>query len=97
MESVPVLPIDLTSVLAVFMGMLVILIPIAGFTARFALKPVAEAMARMREAQGSARELGLVEQRLSLLEQQMMSLESDVRRVEEGAEFDRRLRSGEQG
>ncbi len=94
--QVPVAPIDVTSVIAVVMGILVVLIPISGLTARFALKPIAEAVARMREAQGTSQALGLVEQRLALLEQQMSSLESDVKRIEDTTEFDRQLRAGPQ-
>lgn len=90
----PILPIDVTGVVAVVMGLMVVLIPVAGVTARFALKPIAEAVARMREAQGAGRELQLVEQRLALLEQQISNLESDVRRVEDKTEFDRRLTAG---
>lgn len=95
LQAPPILPIDITSVVAVVMGIMVILIPIAGLTARFALKPIAEAVARMREAQGSSREMALLEQRIALLEQQIVGLESDVRRVEDATEFDRKLRSGE--
>ena len=86
-------PIDLTGVIAVAMGMLIVLIPIAGLTARFALKPIAEAVARIREGQSSGQQLGLIEQRLSLLEQQLTGIELDVRRIEEFATFDRELRS----
>ena len=88
-----VLPIDVTGVIAVAMGMMVVLIPIAGLTARFALKPIAEAVARMREGQGSNQQFGLIEQRLSLLEQQLIGVELDVRRIEEYSAFDRELRS----
>jgi hypothetical protein len=88
-----VLPIDVTGVIAVAMGMMVLLIPIAGLTARFALKPIAEAVARMRDSQGSNQQLGLIEQRLSLLEQQLTGVELDVRRIEEYSAFDRELRS----
>lgn len=90
----PILPIDVTGIVAVVMGLMVVLIPVAGVTARFALKPIAEAVARMRESQGAGRELQLVEQRLALMEQQLSNLESDVRRVEEKADFDRRLSAG---
>ena len=94
LQTVPVLPIDVTGVVAVVMGLMVVLIPVAGLTARFALKPIAEAVARMREAQGTNRELQLIEQRLALMEQQLSGLESDVRRIEEKGDFDRRLTSG---
>lgn len=96
MQAPPVLPIDLTAIVAVVMGMLVILIPIAGITARFALKPIADAVARMRESQGSDRELAIAERRLALLEQQMMNVESELQRISELADFDRQLRSGEE-
>lgn len=91
----PVLPIDLTAIVAVVMGTLMFLIPIAGLTARFALKPIAEAVARVRESQSAASELALMEQRLALLEQQMGSVETEVRHIQETLEFDRQLRSGE--
>lgn len=91
----PVLPIDVTAIVAVVMGMLVVLIPIAGLTARFALKPIAEAVARMRSGEGARRELSLMEQRVALLEQQLSNLETDVQKIEEVAAFDRRLKSGE--
>lgn len=99
LQAPPVLPIDVTGVVAVVMGLMVVLIPVAGLTARFALKPIAEAVARMREAQGANRELQLVEQRLALMEQQIANLETDVERLEEKNEFDRRLSagSGEEG
>lgn len=93
-QAVPVLPIDLTSVIAVVMGLLVVLIPISGLTARFALKPIAEAVARMREAQGTSRELQLIEQRLALMEQQISNLEGEVRQIEEKSSFDRQLGRG---
>lgn len=94
LQAPPVLPIDVTSVVAVVMGLMVVLIPVAGLTARFALKPIAEAVARMREAQSTNRELQLVEQRLALMEQQITNLESDVGRLEEKSDFDRRLSAG---
>lgn len=93
-QAVPVLPIDVTSMVGVVMGLLVVLIPVAGVTARFALKPIAEAVARMREAQGTNRELQMVERRLALMEQQLSHLETDVRKIEDLREFDRQLEGG---
>ena len=87
---------EVTGVIAVVMGLLVVLIPVSGLTARFALKPIAEAVARMREAQTTNRELQLVEQRLALLEQQLSNLETDVRQIEDKSDFDRQLASGPQ-
>jgi hypothetical protein len=39
---------ELIPIVAIVMGMLTVLIPITGFTARFALKPIAEAVATAR-------------------------------------------------
>ena len=93
-QAPTVMPIDVTAIVAIIMGMMVVLIPIAGVTARFALKPIAEAVARVREASGTTRELQVVEQRLSLLEQQLSNLETDVREIEDKSDFDRQLAAG---
>jgi hypothetical protein len=90
----PILPIDVTGIVAVVMGLMVVLIPVAGLTARFALKPIAEAVARMREGQGTNRELQLVERRLALMEQQISNLETDLRQLSDKSDFDRRLQTG---
>ena len=85
------LPIDLTAILGIIMGSLVVLIPIAGLTARYALKPIVEAIARMRETQGTTRETALLEKRVALLEQQLQGMEASVGRLTEEAEFNRKL------
>ena len=79
------------------LGILTVLIPIAGLTARFALKPIVEAIARMREVQAGStgRELSVLEQRVALLEQQYQSLDSTVERIAEVKEFDRQLTKGQ--
>ncbi|HET9440150.1 MAG TPA: hypothetical protein VFO52_08260 [Longimicrobiales bacterium] len=75
------------------LGILTVLIPIAGLTARFALKPIVEAIARMREVQAGStgRELGVLEQRVALLEQQYQSLDNTVERLAEVKDFERQL------
>ncbi len=84
-------PVDWVALAGVIMGTLIILIPVAGLTARFALKPIVEAVARMRQTQGAAEHLMLVEQRLALLEQQQANTESDVGRLLEVQEFQEKL------
>lgn len=86
----------LIPLVAIVMGTLMFLIPIAGFTARFALKPIVEAMAKYREMQGgtAGRELNVLEQRVALLEQQYSLLENDMQRIGELKEFDRQLTGG---
>ncbi len=84
-------PVDWVALAGVIMGTLIVLIPLAGLTARFALKPIVEAVARMRQTQGAAEHLTLVEQRLALLEQQQANTEADVGRLLEVQEFQEKL------
>ena len=44
-----VLPVDIVSLVAVILGISIVLVPVIGLTARFALKPVVEALARVVE------------------------------------------------
>ena len=64
-------PVDLTALIATILGISTVLIPIAGFTLRFALKPIVEAIATSRRSRNSDAELSLFEQRIALLERQM--------------------------
>jgi len=89
------LPVDLTALLAVFMGISIILVPVIGITARFALKPTVEALARLFEHRGVEDSVAILERRLALMEQQMESLDGSVKRLAEVAEFHRALGSGE--
>lgn len=87
---------DLTGIIAVTGGILLFLIPIAGLTARFALKPLIESVTRALQArQGTGGDALLaVERRLAALEQEVSSLRTDVYRVGDAKEFDRRLAAG---
>jgi uncharacterized protein (DUF2164 family) len=80
--------------LAIFLGMMVILIPIAGLTARFALKPLMEALASYRELQGDNQAQQLIERRMALMEEQMHSMDRAIRELAEESEFRRDLESG---
>ena len=90
-----VLPVDLTALLAVFMGISIVLIPVIGITARFALKPTVEALARLFEHKGLEDTVAIMERRMALMEQQMEAMESSVKRISEAADFHRALASGE--
>ncbi|HSG48509.1 MAG TPA: hypothetical protein VLA43_11890 [Longimicrobiales bacterium] len=90
----PVLPIDLTAIVAVVMGMMVVLIPIAGLTARFALKPVVESLAKLFVSRTVEETVQITDRRVALLEQQVESLEGLVARLQEERAFDRELGSG---
>ena len=86
-----VLPIDMTALAGTIGGILIVLVPVAGLTARFALKPIVEAISRVREGQGAGREAAIMEQRIALLEQQIRNLEGNVERLVEDSEFRRQL------
>jgi hypothetical protein len=95
MQAPPIMPIDVTGVIAVFMGTLIVLIPVAGVTVRFALKPIAEAIARIRASQSASQEMSLMAQRLDLLERQLSGVESELHRLREVQEFHAQLKAPE--
>jgi len=84
---------DLTGLVAVLGGLLLVLIPIAGLTARFALKPLIESIAKAMQArQGMGGDsLVSVERRLASLEAEVSSLRTDLVRLGDGRDFDRKL------
>jgi hypothetical protein len=91
----PILPIDITSLLAVFMGISIVLIPVIGLTARFALKPTVEALSRFFDKKGTEESYLILERRMGLLEAQIDSIESNVSRLVEVSEFHRQLEAGD--
>ena len=86
-----ILPIDLTALLATFMGIFLFLIPVIGLTARFALKPTVEALSRFFDKKGSDEAISILERRMALMEQQLESIESSVQRIADTAGFDHNL------
>ena len=86
-----ILPIDLTALLSVFMGISIVLIPVLGITARFALKPTVEALSRFFDKKGSDEAISILERRMALIEQQLESIESNVQKLADTAEFDQQL------
>ena len=89
-----ILPVNLTDIVAIVMGMSVVLIPVAGLTVRFALKPLVESLAKVNEVRGVEETVAITERRVALLEQQLEAMESSLRHLEDGREFDRALGSG---
>ena len=84
-------------VVAIVLGSLMFLIPIAGLTARFAFKPIVESMARLRELQASApgsADVKELEQRVGKIEQQLEGMDVSLQRLIEAKDFDRQLSSG---
>lgn len=87
------IPINITAIVAIIMGSMMILIPVAGFTLRFASKPIVEALARAREIQAGKQTVELLERRVALMEQQLQQLEGTVERVAEVSDFHHKLTS----
>ena len=83
--------IDWVPIVGIVMGTLTVLIPLSIITLRFAIKPIAEAVAQMRAGGASQEELAIMRQRLALLEQQLGGLETEVERIGEAQEFQAQL------
>lgn len=87
---------ELTGLVAVTLGIMVVLVPVVGITARFALKPIVEAFARMKEMKGEEQKVALMEQRIALLEEHLHSVDRNVAALQEDSEFRRQLETGAQ-
>ena len=83
--------IDWVPIVGIVMGTLTVLIPLSIITLRFAIKPIAEAVAQMRAGGASQEELAIMRQRLALLEQQLGGLETEVERIGEAQEVQAQL------
>jgi hypothetical protein len=81
---------DIVPIVTIAGGLLIVLIPVAGLTARFALKPLIESITEaMRVRQGS--EAQGMERRLAQLEQELTAMRGELQRAADGAAFDRKL------
>jgi hypothetical protein len=92
----PVDPINITALTAVILGCLTVLIPVAGLTLRYAIKPVAEALAQARQTGGERESIQLLERRMALLEQEVhgvTELRADLVRLLEEMQFRKELKS----
>ena len=86
-----ILPIDLTSLVAVILGISIVLIPVIGLTARFALKPAVEALAKLFENKQLDESVRILERRVELQEHQIEALQSSVEQLTDTRDFDRQL------
>lgn len=86
-----ILPIDVTALVATILGISIVLVPVFGLTARFALSPMVEALSRAFEIRGTNETLRILERRLELQEQELAALHETVRSLSEGRDFDRAL------
>ena len=86
-----VLPIDLVALVSVILGISIVLVPVIGLTARFALKPLVEALAKVFESRSTDETMRILERRLELQEQQIDTLQASLRQLSDAQEFDRQL------
>ncbi len=86
-----VLPVDLVALVSAILGISIVLVPVIGLTARFALKPVVEALGRVFESRSSDESMRILERRVELQEQQIDALQVALKQVAETQEFDRQL------
>ena len=78
-------------IVAIIMGTLCFLVPVSLITLRFAIKPIAEAVAQMRTSGAAQEELAIVGQRLALLEQVVSGMETELERIGEAHDFQAEL------
>jgi hypothetical protein len=84
---------EIVPIIAVAGTFLVVLIPVAGLTARFALKPLIESVtAALRARQGG--DVAGMERRVAQLEQELATVRGQLQQVADGAAFDRSLGGG---
>jgi hypothetical protein len=85
------LPIDLTSLVAVVLGISIVLVPVIGLTARYALSPTVEAFAKLFETKSNDETLRILERRMELQEQEIALLAQTIRSLSDAQEFERKL------
>ena len=84
-------PASLVPLVGTVLGILVVLIPVTGLTLRFALKPVAETMLKLRESKARDETVELLERRVAMLEEHLNSLDRSVNALQDDSEFRRQL------
>jgi hypothetical protein len=78
-------------ILMMLLSTLVVFVPVAGLTMRFALKPIVDSIARLMEARAHSAASELLEKRLALVEQELQAMRAEVARVVERGDFYDRL------
>jgi hypothetical protein len=90
----PVEPVNLVALTAVILGCLSFLIPIAGLTARFAIKPISEALSKATSGSVERETIQMLERRVALLEQEVHGvgeIRAELSRLLEDVEFQKQL------
>ena len=86
-----ILPIDLVALVSSILGISVVLVPVIGITARFALKPAVEALGKVFEARELDESVKILERRVELQEHQIEALQDSLKQLSEAREFERQL------
>ena len=73
--QVQIQPIDLTALIPATLGVLIVLVPVIGFTVRFAIKPIVDALRRPGEG-APGREVEVLAARVRELEEEVMRLKN---------------------
>lgn len=84
----PEFNVDLTALAAIWMGGSVILVPLAGITARYGIRPLLDSVARLRAA-GPRAESEALEGRFAAMERSLDDLARAVDRLAEESRHDR--------
>lgn len=84
---------NMIGLVAVIMVFSILLIPVLGLTARFALKPTIEAISQFFDQKGMEETVRILERRVGLLEQQVEHVEGQLEEVAEVQKFDRQLKA----
>jgi len=78
----PEFDINLTTLLAIWMGAAVLMVPLLALAVRLAIVPTLEAVARLRQAERDARRDGIAADRLARMEAEILELTRAVRELE---------------
>lgn len=83
---------ELAMTIAAFFVGLAILVPVVAISARFALKPVMESWAKLRQAQTGGEDKIVQDRRIALLEAEIHSVQQLLERQFEARDFERALK-----
>ncbi len=86
--------IDVAKIILATTGGLAVLAPVLAISARIALRPITDAIARLRESGTAGESMRLLEQRVDLISQEVhevQRLREQVERLAEAQEFQLRL------
>jgi hypothetical protein len=83
---------QLVPLVAIVFGCAIVLIPIIGFTLRFALKPTMETWLQLKgQGPASSPQVEVLERRLASVEQQLEQMHNSFERITAERDFDRKL------